>query len=60
MARGLAIKDVTNKLQDINNCVVIPVSSGANMPEVMEVRKLKEYINEDTEFQPYELAIILT
>ena len=47
MANGIAIKDVTNKLQVLNGEEVIPVSSGADEPEVVEVDILKEYINED-------------
>lgn len=47
MANGIAIKDVTNKLQGLNGEEVIPISTGANEPEVVEVDTLKEYINED-------------
>ena len=62
MARGIAIKDVTNKLQPQNvaNNVVIPVSSGQDEPEVVEVGTLKGYINDDTEIPLDELARILT
>ena len=62
MARGIAIKDVTNKLQpqDVANSVVIPVSSGQDEPEVIEVGTLKGYINDDTEIPLDELARILT
>lgn len=48
MARGITIGDVDNKLQQVNNNVVIPVSSGADVPEVVEVGVLKGYINDDT------------
>lgn len=47
MANGIAIKDVNNKLQELNGEEVIPISTGANEPEVVEVDTLKEYINED-------------
>ena len=49
MANGIAIKDVTNKLQGLNGEEVIPISTGADEPEVVEVDILKEYINEDVE-----------
>jgi hypothetical protein len=47
MANGIAIKDVDNKLQELGGEEVIPISSGADEPEVVEVDTLKEYINED-------------
>jgi len=47
MANGIAIKDVDNKLQSLEGEEVIPISTGANEPEVVEVDTLKEYINED-------------
>jgi hypothetical protein len=47
MANGIAIKDVDNKLQSLAGEEVIPISTGANEPEVVEVDTLKEYINED-------------
>ena len=47
MANGIAIKDVDNKLQSLEGEEVIPISTGANLPEVVEVDTLKEYINED-------------
>ena len=47
MANGIAIKDVDNKLQSLEGDEVIPISTGANEPEVVEVDTLKEYINED-------------
>lgn len=47
MANGIAIKDVDNKLQSLEGEEVIPISTGANKPEVVEVDTLKEYINED-------------
>ena len=47
MANGIAIKDVDNKLQSLGGEEVIPISTGANEPEVVEVDTLKEYINED-------------
>ena len=49
MANGTAIKDVTNKLQELNGEEVIPISSGTDEPEVVEVDTLKEYINEDVD-----------
>lgn len=47
MANGIAIKDVDNKLQSLEGEEVIPISTGANEPEVVEVDTLKEYINAD-------------
>lgn len=47
MANGIAIKDVDNKLQSLEGEEVIPISTGANEPEVVEVDTLKGYINED-------------
>lgn len=47
MANGIAIKDVDNKLLSLEGEEVIPISTGANEPEVVEVDTLKEYINED-------------
>lgn len=49
MANGIAIKDVDNKLQSLEGEEVIPISTGANEPEVVEVDTLKEYINEDVD-----------
>lgn len=60
MARGITIGEVNNKLQQVNNNVVIPVSSGADVPEVVEVGVLKGYINDDGEIPIDELARILT
>lgn len=60
MARGITIGEVDNKLQQVNNNVVIPVSSGADVPEVVEVGVLKGYINDDGEIPIDELARILT
>lgn len=45
MANGLAIKDVDNKLQSLTDSDVIPVSSGANEPEVVEVGVLKSHMD---------------
>lgn len=60
MARGITIGDVNNKLQQVNNNVVIPVSSGADVPEVVEVGVLKGYINDDGEIPIDVLERILT
>ena len=49
MARGISIKDVENKVQHINDNNVIPLSTGADVPEVVTVGVLKEHINEDVE-----------
>lgn len=49
MANGIAIKDVDNKLQSLEGEEVIPISTGANEPEVVDVDTLKEYINADIE-----------
>ncbi len=47
MARGISIKDVENKVQNINDNNVLPISTGADVPEVVTVGVLKEHINED-------------
>lgn len=47
MARGISIKDVENKIQHISDNNVIPLSTGADVPEVVTVGVLKEHINED-------------
>lgn len=49
MARGISIKDVENKVQHISDNNVIPLSTGADIPEVVTVGVLKEHINEDVE-----------
>ena len=49
MAKGISIKDVENKVQNINDNNVIPLSTGADVPEVVTVGVLKEHINEDVE-----------
>lgn len=49
MARGISIKDVENKVQNINDNNVIPLSTGADVPEVVTVGVLKEHINEDVD-----------
>lgn len=48
MAQGIAIGEVTNKLQNVTDNVVLPVSTGGDEPEVVEASKLKEYINSPT------------
>ena len=47
MARGISIKDVENKVQHISDNNVIPLSTGADVPEVVTIGVLKEHINED-------------
>ena len=47
MARGISIGDVENKVQHISDNNVIPLSTGADVPEVVTVGVLKEHINED-------------
>ena len=49
MARGISIKDVENKVQHISDNNVIPLSTGADVPEVVTVGVLKEHINEDVD-----------
>lgn len=49
MARGISIGDVENKVQHISDNNVIPLSTGADVPEVVTVGVLKEHINEDVE-----------
>ena len=49
MARGISIGDVENKVQNISDNNVIPLSTGADVPEVVTVGVLKEHINEDVE-----------
>lgn len=49
MVRGISIKDVENKVQHISDNNVIPLSTGADVPEVVTVGVLKEHINEDVE-----------
>lgn len=46
MAQGITIGEVTNKLQNVNDQAVLPVSSGQNVPQVVEVGALKEHIND--------------
>ena len=41
---GIAIGDVTNKLNNVEDSHVLPVSSGAREPQVVEIGKLKEHI----------------
>ena len=50
MARGISIKDVENKVQNISDNNVIPLSTGADVPEVVEVGTLKEHIQEGLDF----------
>ena len=50
MARGISIKDVENKVQNINDNNVLPISTGADVPEVVEVGTLKEHIQEGLDF----------
>lgn len=49
MARGISIKDVDNKVQNISDNNVLPISTGADVPEVVTVGVLKEHINEDVD-----------
>ena len=51
MARGITIGDVENKLQHVSNNVVIPVSSGADVPEVVTVGVLKNNFKEEVASQ---------
>lgn len=50
MARGISIGDVENKVQNINDNNVLPISTGADVPEVVEVGTLKEHIQEGLDF----------
>ena len=47
MARGISIGEVTNKLTNVRDNAVLPVSSGETVPQVVEVGALREYINEE-------------
>ncbi len=52
MANGIAIKDVETKLQSLTGEEVIPISSGADEPEVVEASVLKEYAQGGTYKKP--------
>lgn len=47
MARGISIRDVTNKIKNVSDSDVLPVSTGDNQPEVVEIGVLKNHIIED-------------
>ena len=54
MARGISIKDVTNKIKNVSDSDVLPVSTGDNQPEVVEIGVLKDYIIEDIDISGME------
>lgn len=47
MARGISIRDVSNKIKNISDKDVLPISTGDNQPEVVEIGTVKNYIKED-------------
>lgn len=51
MARGISIKDVFNKIKNISDKDVLPISTGDNQPEVVEVGVIKNHIIEDIDFE---------
>lgn len=51
MARGISIRDVTNKIKNVSDSDVLPVSTGDNQPEVVEIGVIKNHIIEDIDFE---------
>lgn len=51
MARGISIRDVTNKIKIVRDNDVLPVSTGDNQPEVVEIGVLKNHIIEDVDIE---------
>lgn len=49
MARGISIGSVRNKIKVVRDDDVLPVSTGDNQPEVVEIGVIKDYIKEDIE-----------
>lgn len=54
MARGISIRDVSNKIKNINDKDVLPISTGDNQPEVVEIGTVKNYIKEDIDIPEME------
>lgn len=54
MARGISIRDVTNKIRIVRDNDVLPVSTGDNQPEVVEIGVLKNHIIEDIDIPEIE------
>ena len=54
MARGISIRDVSNKIKIISDNDVLPISTGDNQPEVVEIGTVKDYIKEDIDIPEME------
>lgn len=54
MARGVSIRDVSNKIKNISDKDVLPISTGDNQPEVVEIGTVKNYIKEDIDIPEME------
>ena len=54
MARGISIRDVSNKIKNISDNDVLPISTGDNQPEVVEIGTVKNYIKEDIDIPEME------
>ena len=54
MARGISIRDVSNKIKIISDKDVLPISTGDNQPEVVEIGTVKNYIKEDIDIPEME------
>lgn len=54
MARGISIRDVSNKIKNISDKDVLPISTGDNQPEVVEIGTVKNYIKEDIDIPEME------
>lgn len=54
MARGISIRDVSNKIKNISDKDVLPISTGDNQPEVVEIGTVKDYIKEDIDIPEME------
>lgn len=54
MARGISIRDVSNKIKNISDKDVLPISTGDSQPEVVEIGTVKNYIKEDIDIPEME------
>ena len=54
MARVISIRDVSNKIKNISDKDVLPISTGDNQPEVVEIGTVKNYIKEDIDIPEME------
>lgn len=54
MARVISIRDVSNKIKNISDKDVLPISTGDNQPEVVEIGTVKDYIKEDIDIPEME------